>query len=348
MRLVIAALFLLPTLAAAQSPVTLELRDPAPIAGPPAYSVARVLDLRADTTTVGEAKVGLFNRLRGVVLEGGTIPAVTAYLTGALPAGDGREPLVVGVDVLRVSEQTTAVREFGRAEVHLRFFSETSDGLTEIGGGQALVEGTGMDVTAAHDDRLADALDEALRQFLQTGPVDPATASEPIAEADLVARPPSTVSLTEPAERSIRTFISGGPILGANAVGGRLGYGVRPVQAGDWLLPVAFEVAVLRTENPDTGSEGTFSTYGGSIQAARRLGHSNVFVQPGLQISGGTEQLSSDGTGFFLGGRLSLDVIRYPADRGIVVGAGVYGTRLFGSDLYPRDVGFSLTLGGQF
>lgn len=122
MRTFLALLLWAPALAAAQSPVTLQLREPAPLPEGADVAVARVIDLRADTSSVGEAQVGLFNRRRPVQIEGGTVPALTVYLQAALPAGPGRQPVVVGIDALYVSELTTAVTEFGRAEVQLRLF----------------------------------------------------------------------------------------------------------------------------------------------------------------------------------------------------------------------------------
>lgn len=348
--LLLAALVLAAFPAAAQSPVVLDL--PAPSLVEADVSVTRVIDLRADTASVGEAKVGLFNRRRPVVLEGGTAAAVRAYLRAALPPAPGRTPLVAGIDVLLVSEQTTATTEFGRAEVRLRFFEEQREGLAEVGAGHAFAEGTGLDVTRGHTGRLATVLDRAVVEFLQVYRAD-APAPPPVPEAEVT---PSTgalaseaaVTFTEAAARSLRTFVTVGPIVGANAVGGRLGYGVRRVgQQGPWEFPVGFEAAVLQTENPETGDEGTFSTFGGSAAAARRLGARPLYLQPGLQIAGGTEDVRGQ-TELFFGGRLGVDLVYYPEDTGVVAGLGVYGSRLFGSDFYPWDVGVTGTLGVQF
>ena len=116
MRWLLFLLVLAPSVGTAQS-VVLDLPRPTPLYGEPEITVIRVLDLRADTTTVGEAKVGLFNRRRTVEMDGGTLPALTSYLQALLPEAPGRRPIVVGVEVLYVSEQTTAAAEFGRAEV---------------------------------------------------------------------------------------------------------------------------------------------------------------------------------------------------------------------------------------
>ena len=345
MRPLFLAALLLPGVAAAQSPVVIALRDGRPAPTAP-FSVARVVDLRADTASVGEAKVGLFNKRRPVQVEGGVVPALSAYFGAALPAGDGREALVVGVDALEVSEQTTAMTEFGRAEVQLRLFRETGDGLAELGRAQALVEGGGMDVTGGHADRLADALDRAAAELAT---LDLSTQSEatPLALAPGSPPPAPVTSLTEAAERSFRSFVTGGAILGGNATGGRVAYGVRSVNGGAWSFPLTVEASVVKTQNPRAGVEGVFATYGGTVQAARRLGASTVYLQPGLQISGGNESLGGEQR-FFFGGRLSADLVRYPADRGLVLGVGVYGSRLFGSEVYPRDAGVALTVGGQF
>ena len=345
MRSLLLAALLLPALAAAQSPVVIALRDGRPAPDAP-FSVARVVDLRADTATVGEARVGLFNKRRPVQVEGGVAGALAGYLGATMPAGDGREPLVVGVDVLEVSEQATAMTEFGRAEVQLRLLRETDGGFAEVGRAQALVEGSGMDVTGGHASRLADAIDRAVANLAAldltaSGPATPLALSPGSPLAAPVA------SLTEAAERSFRSFVTGGAIVGGNATGGRLAYGMRSVGDGAWSFPLVIEASVVKTQNPRAGVEGVFATYGGTVQAARRLGASNVYLQPGLQISGGNESLGGEQR-FFFGGRLGVDLVRYPADRGLIVGVGVYGSRLFGSEVYPRDAGVALTVGGQF
>ena len=353
MRPLALAALLLPALAssslvgvaAAQSPVVIALRDGRPAPDAP-FSVARVVDLRADTAAIGEARVGLLNKRRPVQIEGGVAGALGAYLGAALPVGDGREPLVVGVDALEVSEQMTAVTEFGRAEVQLRLFRETEGGLAEVGRAQALVEGSGVDVTRGHAGRLADALDRAAAELSALDPASAAPAA-PFALAPGSPLPTPVASLTAAAERSFRTFVTGGPVVGGNATGGRIAYGIRSVGGGAWSVPLTLEASVVKTQNARAGVEGVFATYGGTVQAARRLGASNVYLQPGLQISGGNEQLYGD-QNFFFGGRLSADLVRYPADRGLIVGVGVYGSRLFGSEVYPRDAGVALTVGGQF
>lgn len=349
MRLFLLSLIgLVPALAAAQSPVVLSLRTPSPVHAD--VYVTRTIDLRADTTSVGEARVGLLNRRRLVVLEGGAAAAVETYLHAALPEAEGRTPVVAGIAGLLVSEQMTAMTEFGRAEVHLRFFEERADGLVEVGEAAAFVEGRGVDVTSGHDDRLADALDEAIAQFLGAERPDAAGVAA-VPEAEIAARTDAgtigPASLTDQAARSLRTVLTAGPVVGVNAVGGRLGYGIRRLGTGAWEFPLGFHASILRTENPEAGLEGTFASYGGSIEVARRLGSSQAYLQPGLQLAGGSEQINDD-SGLFFGGRLGIDLVYYPADKGIVAGVGVYGSRLFGSDLYPRDAGVSGVLGVQF
>lgn len=207
-----------------------------------------------------------------------------------------------------------------------------------------------MDVTRGHSTRLAEAIDRALAAALADDDSAPDSNRTFVAETDLVgaaSAAPATPRLTDAAEYSFRTFVVGGPLVGANALGGRLAYGLRPVEPAPWIVPVTLEAVVLKTENTARGVEGVFSTFGGTIQAARRLGQTSAYLQGGLQIAGGSERIGSD-QGFFFGGRLGADLVRYPANRGLVVGLGVYGSRLFGSQLYPQDVGVSVTVGGQF
>ena len=144
-----------------------------------------------------------------------------------------------------------------------------------------------------------------------------------------------------------RNVIYGGPVLGANALGGRLGYEFRRVDDGDWSLPLSFEVTVVHVDNADNDFEGLLVGYSGGASLARRIGETNAHLQAGLQVSVGTEEVEGD-RDFLLGTRVSLGVLRYPPDTGLVMGAGVYGVRVFGSEIYPDDLGVTLTIGRQF
>ena len=128
---------------------------------------------------------------------------------------------------------------------------------------------------------------------------------------------------------------------------GRAALARRPITDAPWSVPVRIEVSALLVGNGDGGFGGILGL-GGGVQAARRLGRSTIYLQPGVQLTGGYES-AYQAEGPFLGGRLSLDLIRYPTRSGFVAGVGVYEGRRFGSDVYNvRETGVSVVLGAQF
>ena len=154
--------------------------------------------------------------------------------------------------------------------------------------------------------------------------------------------------LADPASPSGRTVLTVGGVHSIKEVGVRAAFARRPITDAPWSFPVAVEASALVGGNGDGGLGGT-AALGAAVHAARRLGRSTVYLQPGFQLSGGTGTVDYRRNTLFLGGRVSLDLIRYPTRRGLVAGVGIYGTQRLGSDLYtPRDAGISLTLGAQF
>ncbi len=162
-----------------------------------------------------------------------------------------------------------------------------------------------------------------------------ASAQEPVAAA------PADTS-GRPLRRTITVAAVGGP----NALGGRLAFAHRRTSDSPWSFPVGIEVTAVLTGNSDGGFGGRAGV-GATVQAAYRLGASTVYLQPGVQLSAGSATTYYNRTGLYAGGRVSLDVIRYPDERGFVVGLGVYSTQLTGA-YGSTDAGVAVTLGAQF
>lgn len=156
--------------------------------------------------------------------------------------------------------------------------------------------------------------------------------------------PPSP---TDAADRSFRSALTLSGVYGIEELGVRAAFARRPIANARWSFPVGVEISALLTGNGD-GGLGLVTAVGGAVHAARRLGRTTVYLQPGVQLSGGKETAYYRG-GLFAGGRLSLDLIRYPTRGGIVAGIGVYQTGRLGSDIYNTSArGVSVTLGAQF
>ncbi len=158
---------------------------------------------------------------------------------------------------------------------------------------------------------------------------------------------PALASAQTPVPGQTRSALYIGPVVGVHAIGGRLGYEIRRTHPGDWSVPLSVELTVIQVESPDDDFEGLFTGLSSGASLARRLGDSDTFLEAGLHVSLGSEE-TDDGRHLLVGTRLGVEVVRYPTGSGVFYGAGVYGSRLFGSELYPEDVGATLTVGRQF
>ena len=202
------------------------------------------------------------------------------------------------------------------------------------------------DAPSGHGGRPAVLADSVDRPVV-SGPSPSETAAPAAVGVRPRARSAAPPSPADAAGRSSRNVLTLGGVGGTEEVGVRAAFARRPITDARWSFPVGVEVSTLLTGNGD-GGFGLVSAVGGAVQAARRLGRSTVYLQPGLQLSGGNESVYYGG-GLFLGGRLSLDLVRYPTRSGVVAGVGVYGMRRLGSDVYnPSGAGVSVTLGAQF
>jgi hypothetical protein len=115
------------------------------------------------------------------------------------------------------------------------------------------------------------------------------------------------------------------------------------------MVPFSVSATVLSVDDEERGVSGLFAHTGGALSLVRRLSPSGLGIQGSFQLIGGTESFEgSEEDSFFFGGRLGAGLAFYPPARGVVAQAGLFGSRLFGSELYPSDVGFVTSVGYQF
>ena len=191
--------------------------------------------------------------------------------------------------------------------------------------------------------------------YVQTDPhaADPSDTAAPstyVAPGSITA---ARAAATDAAMRTKRGFVTFGPQLSSRAKGGVLAIGVRDTAADAWSVPFLFHAAILGVNDEERGVEGVFAYTGGAVYGVRRLNPSGLAFQFGGTVIGGSESYPDSDQErqreqFFLGGRLAADLAYYPNNTGVVATVGVFGSRLFGSELYPSDVGFTVNVGYQF
>ena len=371
----------------AQDPLELELVRAPRRLDTVSVAVVAVYDLRDDTTSIGEAQTGLTNKTRPVQLKGGAAAELQRFLQTRLPEREGARPVAIGLDFLLVSEQRTTFQEIARAEIGLRFFEARGDSLGFLTSTRGYTERPdGMDVTQWHDENvrgvLVDAVVQAaadgalareatewrtlaqLREGTGVAALRPGTAPDSLGLTPPVEReaspapstyaPPGSTTAqraaaTTEAMRSMRQFLTVGLLSGDVARGGTLTYGAWNPTGGDWIVPFSANLTVLSVDDPERGVEGAFFHSGGAVSVVRRLNASGFGLQGSLQAILGSETFEgSDDTSYFAGGRAGVGLAYFPVDTGVVANAGLFGSRLFGSELYPSDVGFTVNVGYQF
>ena len=384
--LLVASLFLVSAASCAQSRHVIRLERPSKGLDSLAIAVVDVHDLRAAPDSIGEVRTwGMLNLLKPAQLgREGAQAELLAFLQKAFPEREGARPISVGIDLIQVSEQIVFDTEYGRAEVALRFFAPQGDSLGLLGMGSGFEELSRKgDVTRLHGGNLSRAIEAAvlaasadgvfrrepdtfttvpalralavdrgaqsLRDVLaaegDTAAVRSEVRSTAVAEGSVTARRSAELAR---ASRSMRQYVVVGPVLGRSGTGGSLTAGVLDTAPSDWVLPRAFSAVFLSIDDPDRGVSGTFFYGGGALSAGKRLSPGGPVAQASGMVTFGSEEVEGVGSSFFLGGRMGVDLVHYPADKGLVVSGGVFAMRLFGSELYPSDVGVTAGVGFQF
>jgi len=346
-RLLVLLCVVLAVSARAQAPLVLDLGPPAPPHPGVAYHLARVLDLRPDTSAFGAVESGPERSVRRVVMEGGAAVTVRRYLAGALPPTEGSRPLIIAIRSLDV---WTDIASNGIAAIHLEFFVTDAAGRMAslgMGSAEAYVPAP-VDVPDGHAANVRRALLEAVGQFLseQAGREEPVDYEEPAVVLRPAPRPEPSYGL-----------FSASIMLGGGAARGGLIGGSSEV--GRWGL-LSFMVGVnggllqLVDVEADTVQGAYFAFAEPYGSALLRLGPTPfaVGVDVHLPLLGGVlrsgyrpnPQPGDDGHVF--GARVGAHFLFYPLRSGPVLGVGVYRGLIAGAEeVYRRDAGIRLTLG---
>ncbi len=133
------------------------------------FYVKEVVDVRSVKTTIGQVRRGSNNTKANANLRNGVGPELLACLNNNFPAKAGCEPLILRVTKLKIHERTQVNGEAATAELAVEFFAPQGDRYLPVYRAAAVVQRKGIDVTARHNDNIAEALQKCLRQLLESG-----------------------------------------------------------------------------------------------------------------------------------------------------------------------------------
>lgn len=140
------------------------------------FYITEVLDARKIKENIGVAQTGLMNKQVPANFKEDFNLHLKNYLNSILPAKPEAEALTLKVHTLYISERTSAMSELGTCEVKIEFLKEENGISYSLGTFQSNIEGKGMDVTAKHDERIKEALENCIAKFSASNWRNPANA----------------------------------------------------------------------------------------------------------------------------------------------------------------------------
>ena len=130
------------------------------------FFVSTVLDERKDTTSVGFAQIGAFNKKVNAKIKGGVENSFYDFISNSLPQQDHLNEIILKVQELKVSEHTGFSTETGEAVLSIDFYTyNQNDELVKVFETTSFVSEQALDVTKGHENRVRLAIIDCLKKF---------------------------------------------------------------------------------------------------------------------------------------------------------------------------------------
>lgn len=132
------------------------------------FNLVQVRDIREDTSGIGVAQVGAFNRRVPAVMTGGVSKALQHYLEKSLPQNPEAPELRMYVQGFQISELTALNSQEGTAKLRVRFDIMVAGNATETCFAEAFINEYALDVTKGHEHRIKYVIKRCLEEFVKT------------------------------------------------------------------------------------------------------------------------------------------------------------------------------------
>lgn len=134
------------------------------------FYIENVYDGRQLKNSIGMIQKGITNRKVLANFEKPLETEIRDYMAKIYPKREGAVPVSLRVNELYISEYTEAATETGYASIVADVIEYKNNGEYIAGTYSSTIEGTGMDVTRKHDDRIKKALQQCMGRYIVTPP----------------------------------------------------------------------------------------------------------------------------------------------------------------------------------
>jgi|GEM_PF-5963745 len=330
----------------------IELRPPDRIWADAGFYVKDVIDGRQDTSDIGFALTGAFNKHRSARLTGGLAPTLKTYFGKLLPEDSTKSPVIVKVLDLEVWEKSGFTGEYAMCKVKLSFYRAAGDSLDYLFTAGDYRRRSGMDVTGYHEGHIRAGLEKCLSDFNAWMPGDTTVAGTDAALPETLDTLSTNVPLNKQFEQ--HSALLGIGYIGVNSNCWGLAYS-RRIDRKRWcpVWSMGFLFRSIDYENEQSVYTGdlleAFQTFG----AVRLLNGGNLGLKLECSIPFGWERIQYENGSvsdpkFFIGLSLSQMLTILPAKSGLFVAFGPVERAQVNSKAYPWDIGAAAHIGYQW
>jgi len=129
------------------------------------FYIARVVDSRIAKTSVGEVQRGPLNNRMPAIFAKPLEQELLEFIAAYHPGQENQVPLILRVNKLWISENTTLSSETGAAELKVDFIYQQDSVYHKLFSAAAVSTRKGLDVTKKHELNIANVLTDCLQQF---------------------------------------------------------------------------------------------------------------------------------------------------------------------------------------
>lgn len=320
--------------------------------------VIEVVDRRnEESNNAGTCQVGLMNKTVPYKLTEPVSDFVKKSVTQLLSNKNDTTylPLKININYFLVSEHTGAFSENGYFDCDLTFIYPVNNDTLKSFNTSIREESSGMDVTDGLEKLMYTGISKCTDNFLANIKGFKPEQNLNISDSMLIKRNSDNKTIianTDSAKISKQRTISYTNIGGAYCSGENVNYGVQlAYQNFDSLSTnlwggFGYTMLYYDVENKSKYLEGAFFNFNYRYFLKYNLtsGSSGPYIGGGLRLSFGTETIdyySKKETNIFIGPTLE-EVLGISISNTVFLEVGSYQLKLFGSDLLPDDIGYTL------
>ena len=133
------------------------------------FYIKKVLDGRSNRSNIGFIQAGVTNYQVPAYLDGDFVEVFQTYFNLNFPVDNGKIPIIIVIDRLRVSEREQFSGEYARAEIKMEFFKTANNKVGKVFETEVFSDiRSGWDVTKYHEVNIRSAIEKCLSSFINS------------------------------------------------------------------------------------------------------------------------------------------------------------------------------------